>query len=251
MKTHKLISTLFIIAFFSALSSYSYGKNFSFSSSEARTSLIELYTSEGCSSCPPADQWLSKLKNNKNLWSSVVPIAFHVDYWDYLGWKDEFANPQFTERQYIYQKLKYLSTVYTPGVMKNGREWRGWRWWQSPNSRNKEKAGILSATANQENLSVTYTNFIQSPSDLVLNIALLGMNIHSRIQSGENAGKILVHDFVVLDFQQHIMTKSTNGAMLAISNPIHSFPNKTDAIAIWVNTKNDPTPLQATGSWVN
>ena len=61
--------------------------------------LLELYTSEGCSSCPPADRWLSKLKGEPKLWRNIIPLAFHVDYWDYIGWEDRFASPAYTARQ--------------------------------------------------------------------------------------------------------------------------------------------------------
>lgn len=62
--------------------------------------LVELYTSEGCSSCPRADRWLSRLLREGPGVDHVVPLAFHVDYWDRLGWKDRFASARFTERQY-------------------------------------------------------------------------------------------------------------------------------------------------------
>src|SRR6266581_8918944 len=64
--------------------------SFEFHSGETRTSFLELYTSEGCSSCPSAEAWLSRLKESSRLWKDLVPVAFHVDSWDYLGWKDPF-----------------------------------------------------------------------------------------------------------------------------------------------------------------
>ena len=97
-------------------------------SPETRTNLIELYTSEGCSSCPPADQWLSRLKVHPQLWHQLVPIAFHVDYWDYIGWQDRFARPEFSERQRLYARQNNLSTVYTPALVLNGTEWRNFSW---------------------------------------------------------------------------------------------------------------------------
>ena len=69
-----------------------------FLSHDVQTNLVELYTSEGCSSCPPADRWLSKLRNSEQLWKGFVPLAFHVDYWDYIGWKDRFASPIYGAR---------------------------------------------------------------------------------------------------------------------------------------------------------
>jgi hypothetical protein len=73
-----------------------------FESGEVQNSLIELFTSEGCSSCPPAEKWISALKSNQDLWKKTVPVAFHVDYWDRLGWRDRFAKPEFTSRQQHY-----------------------------------------------------------------------------------------------------------------------------------------------------
>src|SRR3954465_2646270 len=91
-----------------------------------RVSLIELYTSEGCSSCPPAEEWLSSLRNDPRLWQSFVPVAFHVDYWDRLGGKKRFARPEFTARQRTYAAGASATTVYTPGFLIDGHEWRGW-----------------------------------------------------------------------------------------------------------------------------
>jgi hypothetical protein len=93
-------------------------------SPEGRVSLLELYTSEGCSSCPPADRWLSTLRDDPRLWRLVVPVAFHVDYWDYLGWRDRFADPAHAERQRTLAGQGLLSTVYTPGLVLDGKEWR-------------------------------------------------------------------------------------------------------------------------------
>ena len=89
-----------------------------------KTRLLELFTSEGCSSCPPAETWLSKLKEERGLWRDFVPLAFHVDYWDRLGWRDPFASKAWTQRQYAYSARWKISSVYTPGFVLDGREWR-------------------------------------------------------------------------------------------------------------------------------
>ena len=88
----------------------------------AATTVVELYTSEGCSSCPPADRWLSTLKNRPD----VVALAFHVNYWDQLGWPDRFASAAFTERQRQLMAPSGSRYVYTPQVIANGQDWRGW-----------------------------------------------------------------------------------------------------------------------------
>jgi hypothetical protein len=84
--------------------------------------VVELYTSEGCNSCPPADRWLSTLKDKPG----VLAAAFHVDYWDRLGWKDRFASPRFTERQAQVQAAAGARYSYTPQVRVNGSDWRRW-----------------------------------------------------------------------------------------------------------------------------
>src|SRR5271155_1572909 len=91
-----------------------------FDSTTRRVSLLELYTSEGCSSCPPAEEWLSKLKENPRLWKDYVPVAFHVDYWDGLGWPDRFASPAYTQRQRSYAQVWGGDTVYTPELVVDG-----------------------------------------------------------------------------------------------------------------------------------
>lgn len=91
-----------------------------------RVNLMELYTSHGCSSCPPADAWLRKLESHPRLWRELIPLAFHVDYWDHLGWSDRFASPAFSNRQREHRHRGVIRSVYTPGFLLNGREWRQW-----------------------------------------------------------------------------------------------------------------------------
>jgi hypothetical protein len=86
--------------------------------------LVELYTSEGCSSCPPADRWLSGLSGHVR--ERVVPLALHVDYWDYIGWKDPHAKRVLSQRQRKLTQLQRLALVYTPQVMLQGQDFRGW-----------------------------------------------------------------------------------------------------------------------------
>jgi hypothetical protein len=84
--------------------------------------VVELYTSEGCSSCPPAERWLTGLKDR----DGVVALAFHVDYWDSLGWKDRFAQPQFTQRQNASQRTSGARFAYTPQVILDSRDAPAW-----------------------------------------------------------------------------------------------------------------------------
>src|SRR5215831_9028607 len=117
-----------------------------YESGETQNSLLELFTSEGCSSCPPAEKWLSALKSSQDLWKKIVPIAFHVDYWDHLGWRDRFAKPDFTQRQQRYAAAWGGDSVYTPGFAVNGREWRGWFGGGGGLRSSSEKIGKLGVT---------------------------------------------------------------------------------------------------------
>ena len=95
------------------------------SSGPKRIPLIELFSSEGCSSCPPAEKRMAELQNAKGLWTEFVPLSFHVDYWDALGWKDALASPLFTLRQRTYAQEWNSPTVYTPAFVVDGKEYRG------------------------------------------------------------------------------------------------------------------------------
>ena len=95
-----------------------------FSSGTAQIALIELFTSEGCSSCPPAEQWLAGRRADAGLWREFVPVAWHVTYWDQLGWADRFGQRAFTDRQYAYAAAWHSDSVYTPCFVRDGVEWR-------------------------------------------------------------------------------------------------------------------------------
>jgi hypothetical protein len=166
--------------------------------------LIELYTSEGCSSCPPADKWLSSLKANRD---KVTPIAFHVDYWDYIGWKDRFAKSEFTQRQRKMADISSASYVYTPQVLYNGRDFKGWednrlnRHLQNDQKLAENVNLMLNAIA-ESNGSITLKAFaktsnIEVSRKLDVIVALYENNLMSQVKAGENSGNTLKHDFVV------------------------------------------------------
>lgn len=218
-------------------------------SNAEQVSLLELYTSEGCSSCPPADQWLAELKDHPRLWESLVPVAFHVDYWNYLGWKDEFSRAEYGQRQRRYSKAGAISTVYTPGFVLNGSEWRGFR--AGPPVETGAVTGYLSAEIGVNDIVVQYRpSKALLGETLVVNISLLGFGLSSDVRSGENNGRELKHEFVVLDLQKKTMTAENGnyGATTALLEG--DIAAARYAIAIWVSTKGDQTPLQAVGGWL-
>src|ERR1041385_880938 len=120
-------SLLRLLLFLGGAGATAFAAEVKLQSGPTRVALVELYTSEGCSSCPPAEQWLGELRQDAGLWTRFVPVAFHVNYWDHLGWRDVLATKIFTERQYTYAEQWTAGSVYTPCVVRNGTEfdWRG------------------------------------------------------------------------------------------------------------------------------
>jgi len=152
--------------------------------------VVELYTSEGCNSCPPADRWLSTLKER----SDVIAAAFHVDYWDGLGWKDRFADPRFSQRQAQLQAADGVRSSYTPQVRVNGADWR--RWPQLPASSHASTVDIaLRRDGAQVVLDVQPHDEATGP--LSLWWAALEDGHDSDVRAGENGGARLHHDLVV------------------------------------------------------
>src|SRR5437763_14288663 len=115
-------SVVFGIAFLSSVFQMAAADPVTFESGAKKVQLLELVTSEGCSSCPPAEASFSRLINDARLWREFVPVAFHVDYWDRLGWRDSFASAEWTKRQQIYAQNWKPQSVYTPAFVLNGRE---------------------------------------------------------------------------------------------------------------------------------
>lgn len=151
-------------------------------------SLVELYTSEGCSSCPPADRWLSTLKGRPG----VLALAFHVDYWDRLGWKDRFASPEATARQHALARSLGHAQVYTPQVLANGRDWRRW-----PALPAEPLPGSVTLTLQRDGESVAAHIGAAPGQRLAGYWAVLEDGHQSRVSAGENAGETLHHDHVV------------------------------------------------------
>jgi len=221
-----------------------------FESGDTQSSLIELFTSEGCSSCPPAEKWLSALKSSSDLWKKVVPVAFHVDYWDHLGWRDRFAKPEFTARQQRYAAAWGGDSVYTPGFVVNGKEWRDW-FGANGMPTTSTKVGVLRVSLGDGGkLTATFVSETTQPRTLTLNVALLGNDLESDVKRGENSGRKLRHDFVVLQLAKSEMTNQGNlwtGTVLLSGN---RGTDKATALAAWVQSGETTPSTQATGGWL-
>ena len=232
------------------LSNATYGE-ITIHSDVTQSNLIEMYTSEGCSSCPPADRWLSTLTDHPALWDQLVPIAFHVDYWDYIGWKDRFARAAFTARQRRYANENSLPTIYTPGLLSNGKEWRNFGW-TAPTTSSGRIVGPMTVKADADELAISFQPVKTLAVDrLVANIALLGFGLTSDVRAGENKGRELTHDFVVLKHAQATMNFHDGSYEATTLRPRSDVVAERYAIALWVSKENELTPLQAVGAWLD
>ncbi|RMH17953.1 MAG: DUF1223 domain-containing protein, partial [Gammaproteobacteria bacterium] len=206
--------------------------------------LIELYSSEGCSSCPPAEYWINQLRRHPQLFSRVIPVVFHVDYWDALGWRDRFASERFSRRQFLHEKEGNLSAVYTPGMLINGREFTGWRRGPLPDLQ-VATAGDLQVEIHGKELEVTYDDEIAAFAKQ-LHVARLGFDLGTFVKKGENAHRKLIHDFVVTGYA--IKTSDSNIWRMPLPEP--RFGATTEALAVWVTRAGSLIPLQATAAWL-
>jgi hypothetical protein len=219
-----------------------------FESGPAQVHLIELYTSEGCSSCPPAEKWLNQFTTSPDLWKRVVPVAFHVDYWDGLGWPDIFASRAFTERQYGYAAHWGNSSVYTPGIVVDGREGNSTFNPDALSGDASVNAGKLKVQILGKSVMVTFVTTQKFPRTLQCQVALLGNGIRSEIKRGENGGQTLIHDFVVLKMNTASLVATTDGMIYSatLTLPEREVPCRR-ALAVWVEDPAVGRPLQATG----
>ncbi|NKB71909.1 MAG: DUF1223 domain-containing protein [Candidatus Latescibacteria bacterium] len=209
--------------------------------------LLELYTSEGCSSCPPADAWLSQFKNDEGLWSQFIPVAFHVDYWDRLGWPDPFAQARFSQRQRDYAKILGRRSIYTPGFVLDGRQWRGWFNGEPLMPSIAKPLGPLRLSLNDSTGTATFAA-PDLPADLLLHLVVMGCDLRTEVKRGENRGRSLGHDFVALGYDQWPLT--LRDGQYHAEGPLPTAEQPTQALAAWVSRTDRPGPLQALGGWL-
>jgi hypothetical protein len=191
-----LVSVLAIPGLIACAGALAAGPQCSAQSAATLTPVIELYTSEGCSSCPPADRWLSGLKSSAASGHAVVQ-AFHVGYWDYIGWVDRFAKPAYTARQRDVASWNHQSGIYTPQLVRNGQDWRDY------------SGALASAEAPRASIAVQRSgeDAFEAQVTPAQGVGAWGAywtvteNGHSsKVRSGENAGEFLQHDFVVRQY---------------------------------------------------
>jgi hypothetical protein len=220
------------------------------------TALVELYTSEGCDSCPPADRWLATTFAPGFDFRRAVPLAFHVDYWDRLGWKDRFAAPGHTERQYAEMRAGGARFVYTPQVLVQGRDFAGWRAdperfgaaLREANAR-PARAGIaLAAQRTGPGVEVKVDASVPQAADrpgATLYVALVDSGLVSDVKAGENAGVRLAHDHVVRAFRAGPAVDAAGAAKLAAVLPWPAEAGRAPTLVAFVQNAANGHVLQA------
>ena len=192
-------------------------------SSGQQTAVLELYTSEGCSSCPPADRWLAALVEVPKDDLDVLALSFHVDYWDYLGWKDRFGSPRYTSRQRQLGSNNNQRTIYTPEFFVDGKEARGTRKvLDKIRSANKQQAQIqlkLSISKSSNALQIELQSVTPDAVDKPLQhrYFVYENQLMSDVTRGENSGERLFHQQVVRYMSPELDLKDNNQHKITIN----------------------------------
>jgi hypothetical protein len=200
--------------------------------------VVELFTSEGCSSCPPAEEVVGRLNG---LTKNIFLLSFHVDYWNYLGWKDVYSSPAYTNRQQEYGAIFHLNSIYTPQIVINGKA----QFVGSDESRLKESisSSISEIPATEIHINVQRPEKNQIPvtwnqtisKGFKLNISLVQHTATNYIQAGENKGRTLIHSYIVRDFQSD--ASQNNPGVLYLKIPPGLSTAECDVIAFLQNEK--------------
>lgn len=209
-----------------------------FSSGPVRTQLLELFTSEGCSSCPPAEAWLGELRAAPGLWRDFVPVAWHVTYWDRLGWTDRLATRAATARQHAYAEAWQSRTVYTPAFVLDGHDWRGPR--RAPPA-SPENVGLLRVAVAGETVRVTFAP--AADGEFTVHAATLGLGLITDVKRGENGGRRLRHDFVAGE----PFSAPLPGGRAEFALPAAPAGAVQRALAVWIVRRGGTAPVQAAG----
>lgn len=189
--------------------------------------VIELYTSEGCSSCPPADRWLTSMRNQPG----VITASFHVDYWNGLGWADRFASRAFTERQKQGVGVNGSRYAYTPQILFNGRDSREAAF--APEPADAARVRLTLTRSTPQELVLRAEALPGAPSKIGIWWARLEDGHQTQVRAGENRGAALKHDSVVREYAALPALEGLSKAewMIPVSAPEAGHPTRWIAVA--------------------
>jgi hypothetical protein len=196
----------------------------------------------------PCFSWLAERRADAGLWHEFVPVAWHVTYWDRLGWPDRFAQQTFNERQLAHASRWHSESVYTPCFVRNGAEWRPGRTYDP-----RKPAGVLHVRYDAQTgaLEVEF-HPVTAPPDRALEVhaVQLGGGLVSLVKVDENAGATLRHEFVALAALRGELIAAGNAYHVALTFPVSVGPAiPRRALAVGVTRRGELAPLQATGGW--
>lgn len=225
-----------------------------FVSGPATAVLLELYTSEGCSSCPPADRWLSRFAGGRTD-ARVVPIAFHVQYWDYIGWKDSFGDARFAQRQRAVAAAVSARFVYTPQVIVAGRDAPDWsseaQFARAVETANRRKARATLAIDPRIAADGTISGTVDAllaegvpAGPRVLTVVAMQSGLSSRVTAGENRGELLRHDFVARNAAETLVPGRKAQLVFAFK-PQSGWDARHMSVAAFLQDTNTGEVLQA------
>ena len=230
---------------------------YNYQSGEQKNQLIELYTSQGCSSCPPAEYLLTTLVQSKQLFKRYFPIALHVDYWNYLGWSDTYSNAHSNRHQQQHFEQSNTSNIYTPQFVVDGNEWRGFFRGAPLPALSQQATGLLKLQVD-DTLGAASMHFSRSnskiPSDC--HFALLAFDPSVKVTAGENSGLILSQDFAMLEIttshaefkNDHFTCSAQLSKLPALTNQPAN--NRRYAVVSWMVSQLH-SPIQVTGGWLD
>ena len=215
------------------------------------TPLVELYTSEGCDSCPPAERWLSSRFAASDEHPSAIALEFHVDYWDRLGWVDRFARRRYTERQYAAMRAHEAALVYTPQVLLQGREY-GWRSVDSSaiDAAARTDAGAtiaVDAAPRDHEVVVRVRAQVAKAGNAgaVVDVAYADSGLVEEIGAGENRGARLVHAHVVRALERAGRVRPGEALAATITLPEPAEQGTHPTLVAFVERESDGEVLQA------
>lgn len=216
--------------------------------------LLELYTSEGCNSCPPADEWINALRGKGFGLDRVVPLGLHVDYWDNLGWPDRFAQAMFTKRQREIAARQHSRTIYTPQLVLQGQSLNQWDTFASEVQRiNRTQAqAVLNLTVTKHPTrelvllaQATVSEAAERPQANMY-VVVYENHLSSNVKAGENKGRTLHHNYVVRQWLGPLEVDNAGSARLERALPLQPEWKTQDlGVVVFVQQAQTGAVLQA------
>ena len=249
MKRHIVFSLVFVLlcqsrAFAASITD--------FESPPDQTLLLELFSSENKKGSPDAEKWINQYLASPELWKTVFPVVYHVEYNDKPGWPDKFVKKEFTHRFMAFAKKWGVRVPYVPTLMLNGTEWTGWGREESVPNRSPKSVGVLKAKkVTMDEFGVTFESTDETSHAWVANAVLVGCGLSTIIEGGDNLGKTMDHEFTALRVVSQPMELERGAYKATIK-----LPQKTEvrtnglAVIFWVTNGDDVIPIQAVGGYI-